>query len=384
MANEKRIGLGLFFNNSTNSGIVNYIYNIVAALNSLPVAEQPIVVLVHNETAPIEFIQSIGYKKLYCSLLTRSPSNFYLRKINSLLFKLTRQNYYVKLVVCKNFDSFYPYFPFINKLLKDHPNKIEWLVDFNNLAFPDYYDDKGTFMRSYQEDLVQKTSKIVLSSYTLLNELKKYYPDYKNDVRILRFACSLPNLDSAVVSVIKQKYGITEPYFMSPNQFWEHKNQSVVLDAIHTLKESNPSLKFKVLFTGSLEVNRGKGLYVEKLKHLIEQYKIEEYVHFLGVMERTDQLMLMRESIALIQPSLYEGWSTLVEEAKALNKFIILSDLPVHREQITQNVVFFNPIDANHLSVIMQQELTSPSALIAYDYSKDALSFGKKIVETLC
>ena len=62
-------------------------------------------------------------------------------------------------------------------------------------------------------------------------------------------------------------------------------------------------------------------------------------------------------SVALLQPSLYEGWSTLVEEAKALSKFIVLSDLPVHREQINKNVAFFDPHNANELAVKMIEQL---------------------------
>ena len=33
-----------------------------------------------------------------------------------------------------------------------------------------------------------------------------------------------------------------------------------------------------------------------------------------------DQLRLMKESLGVIQPSLFEGWSTVIEDAKALNK----------------------------------------------------------------
>ena len=38
--------------------------------------------------------------------------------------------------------------------------------------------------------------------------------------------------------------------------------------------------------------------------------------------------------MAVAQPSLFEGWSTIVEDAKTLGKPIFVSDLPVHREQL--------------------------------------------------
>jgi len=42
-------------------------------------------------------------------------------------------------------------------------------------------------------------------------------------------------------------------------------------------------------------------------------------------------LGLMVRSQAMILPSLYEGWSTALEEAKALGKDCLVSDIQVHR-----------------------------------------------------
>ena len=49
----------------------------------------------------------------------------------------------------------------------------------------------------------------------------------------------------------------------------------------------------------------------------------------------------MRKSIAIIQPSLFEGWSTIVEESRSIGKNIILSDLGVHKEQNFSRSIFF-------------------------------------------
>ena len=38
-----------------------------------------------------------------------------------------------------------------------------------------------------------------------------------------------------------------------------------------------------------------------------------------------------------MQPSLCEGWGTVLEDAKVLDKAVLLSDIPVHREQKNEN-----------------------------------------------
>jgi glycosyltransferase involved in cell wall biosynthesis len=58
---------------------------------------------------------------------------------------------------------------------------------------------------------------------------------------------------------------------------------------------------------------------------------------------------LMVASQALLNPSLFEGWSTTVEEARALGVSMILSDIGVHREQAAEGAVYFDPLSADSL-----------------------------------
>jgi hypothetical protein len=85
----------------------------------------------------------------------------------------------------------------------------------------------------------------------------------------------------------------------------------------------------------------------------------------------------MKNSLAIIQPSLFEGWSTVVEDAKALNKWILLSDIAVHREQIKENVDFFNPKKPIELALIMQSQLEKPNIPQYVDYKINNKAFGK-------
>jgi glycosyltransferase involved in cell wall biosynthesis len=70
----------------------------------------------------------------------------------------------------------------------------------------------------------------------------------------------------------------------------------------------------------------------------------------LGMVPSADLMGLMHHSIAVINPSKFEGWSTTVEEAKSMGKIIVLSDIPVHREQAPERAAFFDPEDAAQLA----------------------------------
>ncbi|WP_221394283.1 glycosyltransferase [Dyadobacter sp. NIV53] len=213
-----------------------------------------------------------------------------------------------------------------------------------------------------------------------MNDFQKFYPDHNCNLRLLRFATSLPTYKHLDIIVVKEKYGILGTYFMSPNQFWKHKNHIVILEAISALKEYN--LNFQVVFTGSENDHRNKD-YFQTLKDYVELNGIQKWTKFLGFISRADQLSLMDNAAAIIQPSLFEGWSTVVEDTKALSQFIILSDIEVHREQIDKNCIFFSTNSSNELTSIMKTVLENGVSRQSIDYSNNVTSFGKSILEVL-
>ena len=61
----------------------------------------------------------------------------------------------------------------------------------------------------------------------------------------------------------------------------------------------------------------------------------------------------MFNSVSLINPSKFEGWSSSVEQAKSMGKKIILSNINVHKEQNPRRGIYFEPNNFNKLSLIM-------------------------------
>jgi hypothetical protein len=67
-------------------------------------------------------------------------------------------------------------------------------------------------------------------------------------------------------------------------------------------------------------------------------------------------VQLFRRAAAVIQPSLFEGWSALVEDARTLGKRIYVSDIPVHREQQPTDGVFFHPDRPEELAELVARD----------------------------
>ena len=120
--------------------------------------------------------------------------------------------------------------------------------------------------------------------------------------------------------------------------------------------------------------------YVNNIKSFVAQNNLNKCIKILGFIDRSEQLRLMKESYAIIQPSLFEGWSTVVEDAKAMNKFIFLSNLPVHKEQSPVNACYFDPHDIDDLTKkMLNTEITS----VKVNYQKNILAFGESFLSII-
>jgi glycosyltransferase involved in cell wall biosynthesis len=98
--------------------------------------------------------------------------------------------------------------------------------------------------------------------------------------------------------------------------------------------------------------------YLIRLLERIEKLELQKQFIILGVIPRIDQIQLMRRCLAVIQPSLFEGWSSVIEDARSLGKPVIASDFPVHIEQNAPNSYFFECGNAEALAELISTAAT--------------------------
>jgi glycosyltransferase involved in cell wall biosynthesis len=212
-----------------------------------------------------------------------------------------------------------------------------WIPDFQHRYLPHLFSDRELQWRDAQMALLaQEAPRVVLSSRSALADFQRFFPAHARKATLLAFrvAPSVPLHEGA------PEESAPERFFLVCNQFWKHKNHQVVFEALRILRARG--VKPVVLCTGALEDYRGDE-YVRSLQTLLAEPGLSEQVQLLGLVSRERLMALMRRALAVIQPSLFEGWSTVVEDARALGRPCLLSDLPVHREQDPPGARFFPP-----------------------------------------
>jgi glycosyltransferase involved in cell wall biosynthesis len=170
---------------------------------------------------------------------------------------------------------------------------------------------------------------------------------------VVRFAAPIPNeLIEAVPEMVIPEYQLPQRFFYLPNQFWKHKNHMVVIEALGLLKRQ--ACEVVVAVTGN-PLDPRHPEYFGHLNTRVESLGLQNNFRILGLVPRRHVISLMRVCTALINPSHFEGWSSTVEEAKTLGVPMLLSDIAVHREQMGEEAIYFDPDDASALATKLRE-----------------------------
>ena len=280
-------------------------------------------------------------------------------------------------LVRKRYDLIFPYN--LSRMLEMSENRVCWIPDFQEKHFPEFFSDSELIDRERAKlVMLEKEKNVVFSSRSAENDFRYFYSENDLKTYVLNFAVHNDVKNFSPKDIVFAKYSIKEAFFLCSNQFWVHKNHQVVLEALREAVKQHPAIK--VIFTGKEHDHRAPD-YANKLKKLSEDFGLKDNVKFLGFIPRNDQLALMKYAIAVIQPSLFEGWSTVIEDAKSLSKNVICSDLAVHREQLGNAGNYFEPKDFKTLSEKIVKFYESKPKDIDYNYEEKKIKFGTDFLE---
>jgi len=236
-----------------------------------------------------------------------------------------------------------------------------WVPDFQHVHLPEMFSEQERTKRRADIGRMAKDAPfVVLSSRVALEDYNREYPASGARPVVLHFASQFSEdvfqTDSRPTIA---RYDIQEPFLLVCNQFWAHKGYETVVQTLAHLLNGGvePPL---VIATGSTDDYRNP-TYFSDLTAMTRRLGVDARFRVLGHIPREDQVQLMRASVALVQPSRFEGWSTVVEDARALGKTILLSDLPVHREQDPPGARYFPPQDVSALADLIGEAKGLPS-----------------------
>lgn len=344
----KRLKLGILFNfNSSWMGGIIYILNLIRTLDFLDDDEKPEIYLFYRDDLK-KYTDQIDYPYLHLvEWVFPSVYSGYLRSW------ITCRNQFVDRILNEyDLDGLYP--------LHDYPVKsrsrtklVSWYADLQQEYYPEFFSKRKIFERTMRiRFILRNTSDLVVSSHAVEADFHKFFRVRKSiKIHLFHFVSVIDDLAKLDIGEVRKKYNLPEKYLMISNQFHKHKNHRVLLKSLALLKEKGTVVHLAM--TGRFP-DASHSPYMKELHSLIEENGLHSHISLLGIIPRSEQLLLMKHSQAVLQPSLFEGWSTVIEDAISLQVPVIASSLPVNIEQLGPEGNFFEPHDHQKLAAILE------------------------------
>jgi hypothetical protein len=317
-----------------------YLRNLALCLSRLPEGIRPEIRLLGSPAVVARFRQECGNSPAFGNLSVESAIGRLMRKLG----------WKERLANEGGIDVVYPGFG------AGIPGAVtvRWIPDFQHRYLPHLFSRQEIDARDRSiGDIAANPGVVVFSSEVAAADFRCFYPGHRATPRVWHFCSLVDGPTDTSGNSWRRKYGVPGKYLYMPNQFWVHKNHLVVLKALAMLR-ADCGLVIPLVCTGA-QTDRRNEAHFASLLEFIDMKGIADQVHFLGLLPRSEQIEVLRCAAAVVQPSLFEGWSTVVEDARAVGRPIILSDIPVHREQSPPQATYFPPDSAERIATLLSE-----------------------------
>ena len=246
-------------------------------------------------------------------------------------------------------------FPTLLDLGRDFPIPwIPYLPDLQHKYYPEFFSEEEIRDRDVSfQHLLQSARSVIVEAEDVKNDLEKFYSVGNTKIFVMPYTAIPEEEWFSLENVDVEKYDLPEKYFLISNQFWLHKDHKTAFDALKLMHDAGYT-DYHIVCTGKTDDYRDPR-YFQRLLETLHKNNMEKYVHFLGYIPKADQIKILCQSQAALQPTLFEGnpGGGIAYNAISLGVPIILSDIPVNKELQSPLVSFFKRKDPESLKAVM-------------------------------
>lgn len=260
---------------------------------------------------------------------------------------------------------------------------VGWIADFQHFRLPEFFPAPEIRERDEAfQKIISRSDRLMMSSGDAERDCVRFSPQAAGKTRVHRFPSGLvmETLPEDDVRSVIDKYHLPEKFALVANQFWSHKNHAVVIEAVRLA--ALRGVRIPLVLTGlPADYRDPANAVVSRILQDISRGNLRNHVIPLARVPYGDLIALMRAAAVVVQPSRFEGWSTVVQDAKALGRPLICSGISVHREQAPTAVGFFDPLVPEELAELLMAEWSGLKAGPDRDGEHTAMKAEKSFAE---
>lgn len=215
--------------------------------------------------------------------------------------------------------------------------------DIIHVLFPEFLPKPAgyTYATFMIRAAVARAQRVIAVSQTTARDLATLFGANAHKVEVIPNGVEaefFDEHDGSEDAACRERLGLSSPYFLFVGNHKPHKNVEAVLKAyqlfVNESGEAAPHLALAGGFTPG-----------GPLASRVEAMGLTSKVRFLGFLPRHELRAVYRGALALLYPSLYEGFGLPVLEAAACGLPIMASDIPAVKEVLADAVLKVNPRD---------------------------------------
>ncbi|MCL4353746.1 glycosyltransferase family 4 protein [Patescibacteria group bacterium] len=247
----------------------------------------------------------------------------------------------------------------------------------STLPFPLYFLKRLGY-KFVLNNAVRNSKKILVPLNAVKNDVAKTLNVSEDKISVTYEGCD----DKLTVKLHGQtgpNYKVLDgKYFIYVGNAYPHKNLDRLLEAFSLVQKEFKDLR--LVFVGR------KDIFYRALMAKARQYGLEDKIyHYSGVSDN-DLTILYKNALALVFPSLMEGFGLPVLEAMAIRCPVVASDIPSLKELAGDSIIYFSPFDTEQIKralvYVYKGNYESKRVDKAYEISKH-FSWRKMAEDTL-
>jgi len=219
---------------------------------------------------------------------------------------------------------------------------IGFIYDLAFLRYPKGYPDSLSKLMSLTNETVTRSQRIITISNSTKKEILNNF--MIDEAKISVSYLGIDDIFTLTTEKINHKY----PYFLFVGSLKIIKNIPRLIEAFDILLRKVKK-RFELIIIG------GDYWMDDEIPKKIRDLKLEDYIKFLGFINRNDLPKYYRGAIALVTPSFWEGFCLPVVEAMACGCPVIASRNGALPEVIGNSGIYFDPYNVEELALAMKR-----------------------------
>jgi len=226
-----------------------------------------------------------------------------------------------------------------------HPSikRVTFIHDLSPILFPQWHPISSVLAHKLLlKSTLRKADLILTNSAFTKREIKRVYPNLKTLVEVTKLSSNYSS-NKEVDKSIFEKHSIQLPYFLFVGTLEPRKNLRVLLKAYEVFRKEHPNNKTPLVLVGKM------GWKQKSLLAAIENIPYSKELIITGFVSEAEKKALLQNALALIYPSLYEGFGLPVIEAMSNACPVISSNVSALPEVGGSAALYFSPADVSSL-----------------------------------